>query len=60
MAQLDKAGPEGHGAGTGRGLGFCKRHGQNDQSGQMGKGLGLRRRSGGGNGKGNRKKSHLL
>jgi len=60
MAQLDNTGPEGRGAGTGRGLGFCKNHRQSEQSAQIGKGCGSRRKSGGGIGKGKRNKSHLV
>ena len=59
MAQLDKTGPEGRGARTGRQLGHCSNTAQQDQLEQMGKGRGLRRRSGGGIGRGKRCKNLL-
>jgi len=60
MAHLDKTGPDGKGAKTGRQLGNCKESDNSELLNKLGKGLGLRRRSGGGTGQGKRLKSHQL
>lgn len=58
MARLDRTGPEGKGAGTGRKLGKCSEANNETLLQRLGKGLGLRRKSGGGRGQGKRLKSN--
>jgi predicted Fe-Mo cluster-binding NifX family protein len=54
MPKMDGTGPDGKGAGTGRGMGRCKKASQNEKLEQLGKGLGKKRQTGGGQGKGQR------
>jgi hypothetical protein len=54
MPHMNGTGPEGKGSGTGRGLGKCKNHIEEELPEKLVKGLGKRRRSGGGEGKGKR------
>jgi hypothetical protein len=54
MPQMNGTGPEGKGSATGRGLGKCKNHKDEEVPKKLGKGMGKRRQSGGGEGKGKR------
>lgn len=54
MPQMNGTGPEGKGSATGRGLGKCKNHKDEEVPEKLGKGMGKRRQSGGGEGKGKR------
>ncbi len=56
MPKMDGTGPDGKGAGTGRGLGRCGKSSQKEKLDQLGKGLGNKRKTGGGQGKGKRLK----
>ncbi|MCB8964725.1 MAG: DUF5320 domain-containing protein [Bacteroidales bacterium] len=56
MPKMDGTGPEGKGAETGRKLGNCNQHPDDEQSSKFGKGLGKKRHMGGGQGKGKRLK----
>lgn len=59
MPGLNRKGPEGKGAKTGRGLGKCSQVSPDEALNKLGKGLGLRKRSGGGTGQGRRLKAGL-
>ncbi len=56
MPKMNGTGPDGHGPGTGRGLGKCKDVSQNELEKKIGKGMGKRRKTGGGKGMGKRLK----
>jgi hypothetical protein len=57
MPHLNKTGPKGEGAKTGRGLGECAQHTTSEMLDKLGKGLAKRRNAGGGEGKGKRLRS---
>jgi len=59
MPQLDGTGPDSQGEQTGRGLGKCIEHSNEEALEKLGKGMGKRHKSGGGQGRGKRLKSGL-
>ncbi len=56
MPRMNGAGPEGKGEATGRGLGKCRNHTQDELLQKLGTGMGKRRHDGGGDGRGKRLK----
>ncbi|NLN96291.1 MAG: DUF5320 domain-containing protein [Bacteroidales bacterium] len=59
MPRMDGTGPEGKGAGTGRGLGRCKEHTDKEALKKLGRGMGKRRKvNEEGEGKGKRLRSN--
>lgn len=49
MPRMNGTGPEGQGRETGRQMGLCRKHTDEDVKKKLGQGMGLRRKAGGGN-----------
>ncbi|MBE0661783.1 MAG: DUF5320 family protein [Bacteroidales bacterium] len=54
MPHMNETGPEGKGSGTGRRLGKCKDHNEEEALKKLSKGMGKGRQTGGSEGKGKR------